>query len=80
MALDHHDIGFLYSLSSKAQWIIEKDENAKQLTLQAADVLMKRWRPKGQYIQAWGPEGDEHNGGRIIIDCMLNLPLLVLGL
>lgn len=76
VALDHHDIGFLYSLSSKAQWIIEKDENAKQLTLQAADVLMKRWRPKGQYIQAWGPEGDEHNGGRIIIDCMMNLPLL----
>ncbi|CAG7647373.1 glycoside hydrolase family 88 protein [Paenibacillus allorhizosphaerae] len=74
--LDHHDIGFLYSLSSKAQWIIEKDEAAKQLTLQAADVLMKRWRPKGQYIQAWGKEGDEHNGGRIIIDCMMNLPLL----
>ncbi|MBD0380844.1 glycoside hydrolase family 88 protein [Paenibacillus sedimenti] len=76
VALDHHDIGFLYSLSSKAQWIIEKDEAAKALTLQAADVLLKRWRPKGQYIQAWGPEGDEHNGGRIIIDCLMNLPLL----
>ncbi|WNR42626.1 glycoside hydrolase family 88 protein [Paenibacillus roseipurpureus] len=76
VALEHHDIGFLYSLSSKAQWILERDENARQLTLQAADVLMKRWRPKGQYIQAWGPEGDAANGGRIIIDCMLNLPLL----
>ncbi|OXM87215.1 glycoside hydrolase family 88 protein [Paenibacillus rigui] len=74
--LDHHDIGFLYSLSSKAQWIIERDEKAKELTLQAADVLLARWRPKGQYIQAWGPEGDPQNGGRIIIDCMLNLPLL----
>ncbi|GFZ95105.1 glucuronyl hydrolase [Paenibacillus marchantiophytorum] len=74
--LDHHDIGFLYSLSSKAQWIIEKDESAKALTLQAADVLMNRWRPKGQYIQAWGPEGNEENGGRIIIDCLMNLPLL----
>ncbi|MDQ1912142.1 glycoside hydrolase family 88 protein [Paenibacillus sp. GD4] len=74
--LDHHDIGFLYSLSSKAQWMIEGDEAAKQLTIQAADVLMKRWREKGQYIQAWGPEGDPVNGGRIIIDCMMNLPLL----
>lgn len=74
--LDHHDIGFLYSLSSKAQWIIERDEKAKELTLQAADVLLARWRPKGQYIQAWGPEDDPQNGGRIIIDCMLNLPLL----
>lgn len=74
--LDHHDIGFLYSLSSKAQWIIERDEKAKELTIQAADVLMARWRPNGQYIQAWGREGDPENGGRIIIDCMLNLPLL----
>lgn len=74
--LDHHDIGFLYSLSSKAQWMIEKDEEARQLTLQAADHLMSRWRPKSGIIQAWGPEGDEVNGGRIIIDCLLNLPLL----
>ncbi|WP_168118615.1 glycoside hydrolase family 88 protein [Paenibacillus sp. HB172176] len=74
--LDHHDIGFLYSLSSKAQWIIEKDEAAKQLTLEAANVLLKRWRPKSGIIQAWGKEGDEHNGGRIIIDCLMNLPLL----
>lgn len=42
VALDHHDIGFLYSLSSKAQWILEQDEGAKRLTLQAADVLMER--------------------------------------
>ncbi|MCS7460205.1 glycoside hydrolase family 88 protein [Paenibacillus doosanensis] len=76
VAIDHHDIGFLYSLSSKAQWIIERDEAAKQLTLEAADWLMTRWREKGQYIQAWGPAGDPQNGGRIIIDCMMNLPLL----
>lgn len=74
--LDHHDIGFLYSLSSKARWIVEKDEDARLLTLQAADLLLKRWRPDGEYIQAWGPEGDPQEGGRIIIDCLMNLPLL----
>ncbi|RIX53231.1 glucuronyl hydrolase [Paenibacillus nanensis] len=74
--LDHHDIGFLYSLSAKAQWIIEGDESAKSLALGAADVLMKRWRPKSGLIQAWGQEGHEKNGGRIIIDCLMNLPLL----
>ncbi|OPA78314.1 glucuronyl hydrolase [Paenibacillus selenitireducens] len=76
VVLDHHDIGFLYSLSSKAQWIVEKDEHARQLTLQAADVLMKRWREPGGYIQAWGQKDDPKEGGRIIIDCLLNLPLL----
>lgn len=75
-AIDHHDLGFLYSLSAVAQWIVEKDEAARTLALQAADVLMRRWRPKSQLIQAWGPEGDPNNGGRIIIDCLMNLPLL----
>ncbi|MDQ0091340.1 unsaturated chondroitin disaccharide hydrolase [Paenibacillus anaericanus] len=76
VVLDHHDIGFLYSLSSKAQWIVEKDDSARQLTLQAADVLMNRWREPGRYIQAWGKKGDSKEEGRIIIDCLLNLPLL----
>lgn len=76
VVLDHHDVGFLYSLSAKAQWIVEKDEEARRLALQAADVLMKRWREPGRYIQAWGPAGDPKEGGRIIIDCLLNLPLL----
>lgn len=73
---DHHDIGFLYSLSSKAQWIVEHDAPARKLTLEAADMLMKRWREDAGLIQAWGRKGDVNNGGRIIIDCLLNLPLL----
>ena len=49
----------------------------RQLTLEAADHLLKRWRPAGGgYIQAWGREGDPKEAGRIIIDCLLNLPLL----
>ncbi|MFX3631515.1 MAG: glycoside hydrolase family 88 protein [Candidatus Pristimantibacillus sp.] len=76
VVLDHHDIGFLYSLSSKAQWIVEKDDSSRLLTLQAADILMKRWREQGRYIQAWGKKEDAKEGGRIIIDCLLNLPLL----
>ncbi|XEC96761.1 glycoside hydrolase family 88 protein [Paenibacillus tarimensis] len=76
VALDHHDIGFLYSPSAKAHWILERDESAKALALQAADALMRRWRETPQIIQAWGPENDPENGGRIIIDCLMNLPLL----
>ncbi|MEO2208244.1 glycoside hydrolase family 88 protein [Paenibacillus pabuli] len=74
---DHHDIGFLYSLSSKAQWVVERDPAARDLTLEAADMLMKRWREESGLIQAWGRKGDVNNGGRIIIDCLLNLPLLL---
>jgi unsaturated chondroitin disaccharide hydrolase len=75
-SLEHHDIGFLYSLSAKAQWIVEHDETAKSVALQAAGLLTERWRPQAGIIQAWGPENDPKNGGRIIIDCLMNLPLL----
>lgn len=74
--LDHHDIGFLYSLSAVAQWRVTQNEEAKQVALQAARRLAERWRPQMGIIQAWGKEDDPDNGGRIIIDCLLNLPLL----
>ncbi|MEK6989804.1 glycoside hydrolase family 88 protein [Paenibacillus sp. FSL K6-1566] len=74
--LDHHDIGFLYSLSAVAQWRVTGNTAARELALQAADALLARWRPKIGVIQAWGKEDDPENGGRIIIDCLLNLPLL----
>lgn len=76
IALEHHDIGFLYSLSSKAQWMVEENGSAMILTIHAAEKLMERWREQGSYIQAWGPIGDSEQGGRIIIDCLMNLPLL----
>lgn len=75
-SLDHHDIGFLYLPSALASWIVDQNEGGKQLVMQAADHLMLRWREEGQYIQAWGAKGDQKNGGRIIIDCMMNIPLL----
>lgn len=76
VVLDHHDIGFLYSLSAQAQWIVERNEAARELALRAANRLMDRWRLPGGYFQAWGSKGDAAEGGRIIIDCLLNLPLL----
>lgn len=75
-AIDHHDIGFLYLPSALAAWMVTGDEEGRKLALRAADHLMTRWRESGQYLQAWGPAGDEKNGGRIIIDCMMNIPLL----
>ena len=72
----NHDLGFLFTLSARAQWQLTQDESAKTLALQAADELLKRYREPGKYIQAWGPVGDADKGGLIIADTMLNLPLL----
>lgn len=73
--LDHHDIGFLYSLSAGAGYKITGDEHCKQEVIQAADVLLARFQEKGEFIQAWGAYGDPQEY-RLIIDSLLNLPLL----
>ncbi|WP_436667093.1 glycoside hydrolase family 88 protein [Latilactobacillus sakei] len=73
--LDHHDIGFLYSLSAFAGYQITQQPSAKQQVLQAADVLMSRYQEKGGFIQAWGGL-DDPKEYRLIIDSLLNLPLL----
>ncbi|CAH1226940.1 Unsaturated glucuronyl hydrolase [Paenibacillus allorhizoplanae] len=76
-----HDIGFLYSLSFVADYKITGNPEALKVALDAADRLAERFNEKGQFIQAWNvwKQGDpfsEENRGRIIIDCMYNLPLL----
>lgn len=71
-----HDLGFLYTLSARAQWHMLHDEAACQLALRAAELLAERYRAPGRYIQAWGEIGAADEGGRAIIDTMMNLPLL----
>lgn len=74
--LDHHDIGFLYSLSAGAGYKVTGDKAYKEQLLQAADVLMARFQPNGEFIQAWGKYGDPKEY-RLIIDSLINLPLLL---
>lgn len=73
--LDHHDLGFLYSLSAVAGYKITGSEKAKNLGLKAAKKLKGRYQETGKFIQAWGKLGEEKEY-RMIIDCFLNLPLL----
>ena len=73
----NHDIGFLYTLSARAQYQLLDDANALQIALRAADLLYQRFRPVGQYIQAWGDLDNDDEAGRLIIDCMMNLPFLM---
>lgn len=71
-----HDLGFLFTLSARAQWQLARDEAARQLALRAAAELVRRYRPAGCYLQAWGAVADAVEGGRAIVDTMMNLPLL----
>jgi len=73
--VEHHDMGFLYSLSCVAAYKLVGSEIGKKAALLAADQLCARFHEKGQFLQAWGELGAENNY-RLIIDCLMNLPLL----
>lgn len=72
----HHDLGFLYSLSCIAASKLLGDRQAKYIALQAAEVLMERYQETCGIIQAWGELDNPEQQGRMIIDCNMNLPLL----
>jgi unsaturated chondroitin disaccharide hydrolase len=75
IGVNHHDMGFLFSLSCVAAYKLTGNEEAKAAALMAADHLTTRYRECGSFIQAWGNVNDPKDN-RLIIDCLLNIPLL----
>ena len=73
--VDHHDLGYLYTPSAVADYKLTGDETAKQTGIAAANQLLTRYNPKGEFIQAWGKKG-ENDENRLIVDALLNIPLL----
>lgn len=77
-----HDLGFIFSLSTVAEWLMTGDETARTMSIEAARALIGRFREEGQYIQAWNPEGPQNRAqarfanGRMIADTIQNLALL----
>lgn len=73
--VDNHDMGFLFSLSCVAAYRKTGDPTAKAAALMAADHLITRYNERSEFIQAWGEVGEEAEF-RLIIDCLMNIPLL----
>lgn len=78
--LDTHDLGFLYTLSAVAGYRITGKESYREIAVTAADHLIDRFWDAPGLLQAWGdpdnPEEREWAHGRMIVDTMMNLPLL----
>ncbi|MFI8685000.1 glycoside hydrolase family 88 protein [Rossellomorea sp. NPDC077527] len=74
--VNHHDVGFLYSLSCVSAYKLTGNERARDAALKAADLLIKRFYDKAGILQAWGDLNNPKQQGRMIIDCNMNIPLL----
>lgn len=68
----HHDVGFLWNLSSVANYRLTGSERSYSRAIDAVEILAGRFVPEGSYIRAW----DYHPSSRSIIDTMMNLSLL----
>jgi unsaturated chondroitin disaccharide hydrolase len=68
----YHDVGFMWLHSSVANYRLTGNAVSRRRGLHAATILAGRYNPVGKFIRAWN--GDR--SGWIIIDCMMNIPLL----
>lgn len=67
----HHDVGFMWRLSSAAAYDLTGNEVSRKRAMIAANLLAGRYNPLG-FIRAWNDDCT----GWAIIDCMMNLSLL----
>lgn len=67
----HHDVGFMWLISSGANFRMTGNDLSRKRTMLAANLLAGRFNPAG-FIRAWNTD----RTGWAIIDCMMNLNLL----
>ena len=70
-----HDVGMQWYPSSGFNYKITGNYRSKIRAIHAATLLAGRYNPRGRFIRAWD-SWNEDTTGWIIIDCMMNLPLL----
>ena len=75
IGVNHHDMGFVFTPSCVAAYKLCGNEQGKAAAIMAAEHLCTRYHDKGKFIQAWG-RVDDPNAYRLIVDCLLNIPLL----
>lgn len=72
----HHDVGFMWHISAGANYRLTKNEKSKNRNLHAASVLASRYNVEGKFFKAWNEWGEHPHHGWVIVDSMMNLPLL----
>lgn len=68
----HHDVGFMWLHTAVANYRLTGSERSKARGLHAAHLLAGRYNPRGKFIRSWNRD----RSGWVIIDSMLNVPLL----
>ncbi len=70
----HHDVGFMWHLTSNAKYRLTGDKESQARGFLAAATLCGRYVATANFIKAWHGQG--HVKDWSIIDSMMNLPIL----
>lgn len=72
-----HDVGFVWKLASYPNFALTKKHKSWQRLRLAANHLMGRFNPVGEYLRAWDSGSSKsEKAGITIIDTMMNLSIL----
>lgn len=83
-----HDAGFQFLLSAVADYRATGNKDSRRRGIHAANMLAGRYNPVGRFIRAWNDGTAEAEttaewmkagggvSGWMIVDCMMNIPLL----
>lgn len=78
-ALDttNHDLGFMFVPSAVKGWDLTKDPRYHAAALTAAQSLAAQYNARAGYIPGWGFFGSDDWSGNVLIDTLMNIPLLL---
>jgi len=76
---DHcnHDLGFMFYPSAIRAWQATGDERYRLAAVRAAESLAGQFNADAGFIPGWGFFGGSDWSGSVLVDTLMNLPLLV---
>lgn len=73
----NHDLGFMFFPSAVKGWRLTGETRYRDAAVIAAETLAKQYNPDLGFIPGWGFFGTQEWAGRMLIDTLMNMPLLV---
>jgi len=73
----NHDLGFMFMPSAVQGWQLTGNAAYHAAAISAANALASQFNPRGGFIPGWGFFGSEDWSGSVLIDTLMNLPLLI---
>ena len=73
----NHDLGMMFSPSAVKGFELTGDPGYRAAAIAAANTLASEFNTQGSFIPGWGFFGGDEWAGAVLIDTMMNLPLLL---